>query len=306
MRHLYLYIRPRETAEGDDPPALAALLRHGRVQAAPAGLSEAFCRAQGIARQTDWPIAPLTARATGLDPGASHWLRLDPVFLDVGLRGPYLRAELSLSPAETATLAELLTPLLAEHGFVPYSGPSGVFHVRCPAPPRLRTTPLDEVAGRQPMRFLPRDEDAPLWTRLLHEIQMALHDHPLNPRRLDRGQAPVNSFWPWGVGRLPPPSDGLDAVWGQTPLLAQLARGVGITSLPDPASLAEVLATRGKTGLVMLEAEQVTPAAWEEAWFRPLIRALRLGRLASVTLGGIGRQASVRRLTPWEMWRQWR
>jgi len=309
MRHLHLYVHLPVTPEGANLPGLNALLDRGRSRPAPAGITEALCQAQGIARQRDWPVAPLSARAAGLAPGEAPWLRLDPVFLDVGVRGPYVRTGLALDEAETAELGALLAPLLAPHGMEVFSGPRGVFHARCAAPPRLGTTPLDEVDGCQPMRFLPTGEDAPLWTRLLHELQMALHDHPLNQARQAAGQPPVNSFWPWGGGRLPPPSTGLDAIWGCHPLLTQLARGLGIAALPCPTGLDGVLATSHDRGLVLLEAAQegnaAAPFAWEAAWFRPLGRALRLGRLRSATVGLIGAQGPARHITPGAMWRFW-
>ncbi len=310
MRHLHLYLYLPEAPDMENQAALGSLawlLARGQSRPALESMSQAFCQAQGIPRQMDWPIAPLTARASGLTPGQDFWLRLDPVFLDVGLRGPYLRGDLHLPPEDTHVLARLLTPLLAEPGFSLHPpGPSatdGAFHVRCPAPPDLQTTPLDQVTGRLPMAFLPRGKDAPLWARLLHEMQMLLHDHPLNLRRQDQGQAPVNSFWLWGGGLLPPPCHGLDRVWGRHPLLQQMARGTGVAVADCPPHAAEALQAPGQSGLVLLASTNAAPATWERDWFRPLARALRLGRLATLNLGIIGSPLPAGRLTPWAMWR---
>lgn len=309
MRHLHLFVHSTQPLDGRDLPALGRLLRRGRPLAAPGGISAAFCQAQGIVRQRDWPVAALSARAAGLDPGTAHWLRLDPVYLDVGTHGPYLRTGLVLAPAETAALGALLAPLLTPHGMTPMPGSGGVIHVRCATPPRLETTPLDEVADRHPMRFLPTGEDAPLWTRLLHEIQMILHEHPLNVARMAAGQAPVNSLWPWGVGSMPGLSPSLDAVWGRHALLEQMARGLDIPVRLSPAGLDEVLASRQNRGLVLLEegeaGDAAALAAWDTAWFRPLGRALGLGRLRSATVGWIGASGQARLLTPGAMWRFW-
>lgn len=309
MRHLHLYLRLPEIPNGIERPGLATWLDRGQPMPSPAGATEAFCLAQGIARQRDWPVAALSARAAGLDGGNGFWLRLDPVFLDVGLQGPYLRAGLELAPAEREELGALLAPLLRPHGMTIHPGPLGVFHVHRATPLRLGTTPLDEVDGRQPMRFLPTGEDAPLWARLLHEIQMALHDHPLNHARQAAGQPPVNSVWPWGGGCMPPPSSGLHAVWGASSMLEQVARGLGLQALSRPPGLEGVLATSHGRGLVLLQVDggenADAPSSWESAWFRPLGRALRLGRLGSAVVGVLGAPGPARLITPGAMWRFW-
>ena len=41
------------------------------------------------------------------------------------------------------------------------------------------------------------------WYRLLNEIQMFLHQHPLNQQRMADGRAAINSLWCWGGDRLP-------------------------------------------------------------------------------------------------------
>lgn len=310
MRHLHLIFRARPDHDHEGHPALPTLdklLRRGRPLPTPACLSEACCQALGIARQEDWPIAPFTARAAGLDVGQDYWLRLDPVHLDVGMQGLFLRAGLALDETEVDTLCALVSPLLAPHGLEALPGPGGVLHVRCPSKARLATTPLDQVDGRQPTRFLPSGEDAPLWSRLLHEVQMVLHEHPFNLARLSAGTPPVNSLWPWGGGHFVPPNAGLDGVWTDLDLPRQLAKALGLPTQPCPAGLDQVLAIRGSRGLVVVDtAEQdecTLLPAWERDWFRPLFTRLRLGRLGSTCLTLPGAEA--RFLSPLDAWRLW-
>lgn len=315
MRHLHLIIQPPQGLHPESLealPGLGKLLRRGRPLPPSASVSEASCRALDIARQQDWPIAPLTAQAVGLAVGNDYWLRLDPVHLDVGMQGLYLRAGQVLDEAEASSLHAVLVPLIAQHGLEAFAGAEGVLYVRCENPPRLETTPLDQVDGCQPTRFLPRGEDAPFWTHLLHEVQMALHEHPLNVARMAAGKAPINSLWPWGGGHLVLPARTVDAAWGGAPLLHQLAMALDIPCHPCPAKLAPTLA-RGETGgLVLLggdgwetDSPEATIHAWDNAWFQPLAAALRLGRLSTVNLSIPGAAAASRTLGPWDIWRLW-
>jgi hypothetical protein len=266
----------------------------------------------GIARQQDWPVAPFTARAAGLAVGDAYWLRLDPVHLDVGLRGLVLRAGLALAPEEATGLGEIVVPILTRSGLAAFSGPDGTLHIRCGIPPRLNTVPLDRVDGRQPTHFLPTGEDAPFWNHRVHEMQMALHEHPLNLARMASGQLPVNSYWPWGGGRFMKPARDMEAVWGEHPLLCQLVMALGITPHPPPPRLEQVLDTKAYRGLVLLDGQagdEGPPGhrfqAWEQDWFRPLARALRLGRLASAEVSILGPEARAFLLTPRDIWRIW-
>lgn len=315
MRHLHLIIPPHPDFHSEDwaaLPGLDKLLRRGHALPAPAGISEACCQALAIARQQDWPIAPLTALGLGLEVGDAYWLRLDPVFLDVGMQGLYLRAGLAVDEAEAASLHALLAPLFAQHGLEVFAGPDGVLHARCGKPPALRTTPLDQVDGRQPTRFLPAGADAPLWTRLLHEVQMALHEHPVNQARVAAGRPPVNSFWPWGGGIFAPPGGTPGAIWGELLLPRQLAAALDIPVHPGADGLEPVLKNRGSGGLVLLEgperegeSPETALLTWDRAWFQPLASALRLGRLGSARVDIPGPEGESRFLTPLDIWRLW-
>jgi hypothetical protein len=266
----------------------------------------------GVAKQQDWPLAPLTARAAGLEAGEGYWLRLEPVHLDVGMHGLFLRAGLDLDRTEAATLHALVAPILADSGLESFSGPDGVVHVRSSATPDLSTVPLDQVEGRQPMYFLPTGSDAPAWNRMLHEIQMVLHDHPLNLGRMAAGKLPVNSLWPWGGGRLVPHHTQMDAVYGESPLLCQLAAALGIPVHACPPGLPGVQVPGIERALVLLDGQRgawdsrdMLFQAWERDWLAPLVKALRLGRLGSAQLTLLGQETVSRTLAPWDMWRIW-
>ncbi len=64
--------------------------------------------------------------------------------------------------------------------------------------------PLTRVAGRYLDAVMPADENARRWRQLLNEIQMFLHDHPINQRRMAAGELAVNGFWFWAGGAQQP------------------------------------------------------------------------------------------------------
>src|SRR4030095_9990004 len=64
------------------------------------------------------------------------------------------------------------------------------------------TTELSEVSG--PIHaHLPRGEHAKAWRQWLSEIQMLLHEHPVNIAREAAGRAPLTGPWVAGGGRRP-------------------------------------------------------------------------------------------------------
>ena len=312
MRHLHLLLHSPEQFEGEDPntllarmPALRALLRRGRPEATPRGLSEACCQALGIPRQQDWPLAPITAQAGGLAAGEAYWLRLDPVFLDVGVQGLFLRTLPPLSADAAKRLAEVVLPVLSQLGLEVHAGPQGSLLVRLDHVPDLVTTPLDQVDGRQITRFLPKGRDAAFWNRVQHEMQMALHEHPINTSRAAAGLPPVNSFWLWGGGRYLRPGQLPEAVWGSAPWARLLAQGLDMAWQNSPEDLTPILKYPGQAGVVFLDAA-ARPEDLDRDWCRPLLTALRLGQVRSVRMTVVGLEAGASQLRPWDAWRIWR
>ena len=57
-----------------------------------------------------------------------------------------------------------------------------------------------QVEGDDIRDCLPAGRDGAQIRKLTNELQMLLHEHPVNIRRAARGLAPVNSIWLWGFG----------------------------------------------------------------------------------------------------------
>jgi hypothetical protein len=107
---------------------------------------------------------------------------------------------LPLDATESADLLATLNDHLAGSGFALHPLPGSSWLCECP--PGLEFT-ADEpslAVGQNLRELLPTGRDAGKVRALVNELQMLLHEHPVNERRLTRGQLPVNSVWLWGAG----------------------------------------------------------------------------------------------------------
>ena len=94
---------------------------------------------------------------------------------------------------------------------------------------------LTDVAGQSVTDFLPQGADAVRWLSLWNEIQMSLHDCPVNQQREQDDKPSINSIWFWGQGGFNPTDNRWQHVAGAAPYLIELvkASGTGIsTSIP--------------------------------------------------------------------------
>lgn len=307
-------------------PALDNLLARGHISPQPAiGLTAWLCRAFGVAKQQDWPIAPLTLLAQGGQPGSHYWLRADPVHLRIALDRLILSD--SRSFGITAEEAEALISSLNRHfqadGWTFFAPTPTCWYLRVEQAPILETTPLAEAAGGYVENHMPRGADAPHWRALLNELQMLVHEHPVNLAREDRDEPVINSVWPWGGGTLAAlPAKLPGKLWADDALAQALAITGNTPSPPPPANAAEWLNKAGPDSAALVVLDQLATAAqygnagnWlmlleemERDWFAPLSKALRQGKLKKLTLHALGAQGAwkvdIDRRDLWKVWRR--
>ncbi|MEW5966192.1 MAG: hypothetical protein AB1720_04245 [Pseudomonadota bacterium] len=316
--HLFPSPRLLETAAHDlRLPALETLLVRGSLQDAPAeGLEAALCEALGIARQQDWPIAPLTLAAEGEAPGEAWWLRADPVHLRV------MRDRIVLAGSEALALsreeADALAAAIGRHfgaELAPRPYHPQRWYLRYADAPDLITTPLAVAIGRDIDPLLPQGADAMTFRSRLNELQMLLHDHPVNAAREARGEPAVNSLWLWGGGRAPAPGRNPPSVHARHAATLALAASCGARIHTLPGQLgAQRLGTQDVVVLdTLTESGQVGDAwGWREAmralerdWFAPLRSQLRKTGPQGVRLLDPDHGKALH-LTAGDAWRVWR
>ena len=294
---------PRELAEAlwrtVDAPQLKAMLARAAYTTDAAVDSGAWlCRTFGIARQHDWPVAPLLAAHEGLSAHSGYWLSATPVHLETRRNALVLNDALvrDITNDESAAFALTLADHLREENIALHAPRPGVWFLRCDAAPAMSTTSLATAAGRDVRPFLPQGKDGARWHRILTEIQMLLHSHPLNDVRESRGLAPVNSVWLWGGGTLPAPSPkAFDTVWSDDATVRALAHHDGCRTEPQPKRISTA-ALNGAAQFFSFAAleplmRRGDVQSWGNAvmtlnrdWFAPLADALKSGALHSLTL----------------------
>jgi len=126
------------------------------------------------------------------------WAHLTPMHFSVSTdQVTALDPELlQLTDKESQAFMEALAPLFpADEGWQRQWQDAlhwRVAHAQFLGLDRRSSASLDRVVNRSVTPWMPQ---APILRRLLNEIQMTLHNHPLNLAREARGQLAVNSVW---------------------------------------------------------------------------------------------------------------
>jgi hypothetical protein len=304
-------------------PALQTLLAKGSVQnESSVGLEARLFSLFRVAVDAgeELPVAPVSWLAeAGIYPRAG-WLRADPVCLQADRDRLILfdSGFLVIQQDEADAIVAEINRVLGGEGWSLHAPHPERWYLHLSDRPRLRTTPLCRVTGRDIRPYLPRGEDAMAWQGRLTEIQMLMHMHPVNQAREASEQLPINSLWFWGGGELPQVLPGSwTRVWSDEPLAKGLAALGGIACGAIPADAHDWL-TQCESGqhLVVLDGTRCPAqqgdrqawaaalARWDRLWFAPLVAALKQRRLSSLSLyseAGVAYRVYARDLRRW--WR---
>jgi hypothetical protein len=300
-------------------PRLAALLARGTSIVLPAGGSEAWlCDAFGVARQHDWPVAALTLIADGGEPADGYWLRCDPVHLYFRQNSMHVSSACGIPPdADSRALVDALNTHFHADGMLFRAGHDGRWYVRDDMHTGLTTQPLPEALDRAIDAFTPSGADSGYWRRVLNEIQMLLHAHPLNAEREARGLPAFNSVWLWGGGRasdigIPPCTQ----LWTDDALARALAARSATPNAPLPPTADAVFAAGGDALVILPAARDAgrKPEIWRQSieqmehnWFAPCYSALQMHRLEKLSIVVTGTPHGRRcEITARNLWRWWR
>jgi len=246
------------------------------------------------------PAAAITRQFLAGDADGYGWLSADPAWVQPDMNGVRLlacgRMELDMDAAQL--LAEPLRPVFEDAGIQLQITTPDHWHLRLPS-----DMPLPDFAapaqalGEDLAQHLPQGPQGRRWRILLNEIQVLLHQHPLNAQRQARGLSPVNSLWLWGGGSLPGKgSSDLNGVISDDVLLRALAAHADVAQRERSI---ETLAGAGAGWLVDL---QDLPARDIASRWWPGLQPLLMGQPTLLQF------ASGERFQrkPWHRWRLWR
>ena len=270
-------------------PALAHLLA---MSGAPAreggGIDAALAARYGVIRQTDWPLASIRLAALGVDPGVAFWLAADPVTLTVGRSDVRLAGVVDdLTRADADGLVATLNAHFAGDGLTFVAPRPDSFFVHAATRTRLATHPPGAALGRPLHGLLPEGADADAWRRWHSEIEMLLHEHPVNIERESAGQPPANSLWFSGGGTLPARPEPAVSIrtFAAGGIATTLAAHVGSPARALPGHLGAALDDAGDAeSVVVALAAALDLAHLERSWAAPARNALAGGSLDAVTL----------------------
>jgi hypothetical protein len=205
------------------------------------------------------------------------------------------RLQLDIDAART--LAENLRPVFDEAGMQLEISTPDRWHLRLPPDTSLPDFAAPEQAlGEDLAQHVPQGAQGRRWRVLLNDIQVLLHQHPLNAQRQAHGWAPINSLWLWGGGRLPTLSSQLSGVVSDDLLLRALAARAGVSL---QARTPETVTAAPANWLVDLQ--DLPASAIATQWWPTLQSVLNQRAVLLHFASGERWQRK-----PWHRWRFWR
>jgi hypothetical protein len=307
---------PVSTGGSDDgarTPLLARLAGRGAIERIQEGDPGLRSWQQALLQAVELPIeasafrsAPLSA--AGLREDASgFWLHAEPMHFAAGMSdiaAAMLSGAARPTAAELALLTDTLAPHLRADGFELALAPDG-WLLRSTRHLAV-TTVTPEVATAEGLKpSQPQGEDARELRRLMTELQMLLHEHPVNEHRARVGLPAINAVWLWGQGVLQTGATEprLPQAFSDEPYVRGLYRAHGQTvgALPDDANslmASDVHAER----LVVIQSDDLEEI--EVKWIAPLRAALSDGSVARLQIFIDGVRVSATRLQMHRFWRR--
>jgi hypothetical protein len=233
-----------------------------------------------------YPSAAVTRTGDSAQPARDFWLHLQPMHFVAGLdrlTAVLLHGASSVARAELAELEPTIAAHLRASDLQLVTTSRGDWLVRSDRALDLQTAPPETAAASPLEQAMPQGRDAPALRRLMTELQMLLHEHPVNVERQRRGVPEINAVWPHGSGAIREPQRyALPQAFGDDLYLRGMYRlnDVDVTSAPPDAQA--LLARLGSRAVAVVAADDMD--VLEAAWLAPLTRALATGAVTRLEI----------------------
>ncbi len=329
---------------------LTSLTRFGALEELPRGWRSWLAASLGredLAAASPGAVAAHVAALSSREFQTEAWAWLaDPLHLTASLTSVHLGPDglLRLDEPDQVELCRAFAAAFAESGYALVPTRSGRFLAIGPAPPdAVRTMDPARCLGSTITDAIPQGRAAGALRRLGAEIEMWLHEHPLNARRERAGRPPISTLWLWGGGPPVAPNEGKAVVRdegkaiargeeaafardrsratiliGDDPYVEGLSHLVGLACEPAACSLASVASTPERA-VVQLElfsggtdaqtgGTSVMPIhsieALDRAWIEPALERLARRELERLEVVANDRRVSMRPRDRWKRWRR--
>lgn len=279
-------------------PQLARLAGRGSLSCMPAaraaepdGLSRwqrALLDALGLdGEYAHYPSAAVTRCGELGDIEGGFWMHAAPMHFAAGLDRltvHALRGENRVLLAELAELAPAIASHLRSAGFELLMTATDEWLVRSERALEVQLATPEAVLDCPLEQVMPRGPDAAGLRRLMTELQMVLHEHPVNQRRAQRGVLEVNALWLHGAGMLDGASQPrvLPQGFGADLYLRGVYRLNDAQPVAAPADAKELMSRLQGRAVGVTETDDLD--ALEALWATPLAHALASARLAHLEL----------------------
>jgi hypothetical protein len=257
-----------------------------------------------------YPSAAVIRTGLSGERADGFWLRAQPIHFAAGLdrlTTVPLHGDARMSAAERKSLTPTLVDHLQSTGFELHDGADGEWLLHSAEPLLVQTVSPEFAAANPSEEILPRGRDAGGLRRLMTEMQMLLHEHPVNTQRQLRGLPALNAIWLHGEGMLSDVSahasaQPLPAACGENVYLQGIYRLLDQPLQPPPADAASLISRT--TGPTLAFIDVTSAESLEKQWLAPLSRALLSGAIAQLTVTFDGWQVMADRAAMFKLWRR--
>jgi hypothetical protein len=255
------------------------------------------------------PAGPCARALVAEPPAGATFACARPVHLLTAIDHLQLdRSSIDLDVAETSAIMADLNRHLDGRGFALQAlGTGRDWLLSCGESLACASVEPEQAEGQNLRDTMPGGRDGATVRALMNEIQMLLHEHPVNEARAARREPVVNSLWLWGFGSK---CEAIFAAWPRLytddTWLAGLWRAHGQPTHPlaefdgvsDAGIDGTVLAWSGASAVALNEAES--------RCFAPARRLLATSACSDVALRSERHVTKTRRAARYRVWRRTR
>jgi len=298
-------------ATNPDAPILNRLAALGTWQVDKTqSIEMALCETLGGRQSQDWPLAAYSRLGETLELTKGTYFVVHPAHFALQRDHFIFSQTLLLEPGVNVQLVKMLNKHFAADGlYFERSSDPTFWYLKSTVPLDVKTTLPAQALGRDVRGLMPQGPDAMRCQSIINEVQMLLHDHPVNQMRELVGQVPVNSIWLSGRSAHDDlkPVD-LSKKWqifANDMLTAGLAKNASQACYVLPRTWQALMDSLASDEDALVVVDQA--ALLEEAWFEPMWAALKKAAVKEVRCHfAVDGMTFTLILHPRDKWKFWR